>query len=197
MTRILTFVLSLGAMCAGYATPTLAQSTDVAGVSASADSQVRVGGSAPSVCRISAPSTLSATNAVFSNNANNGGQISVQQLTDPLTGVARASQISLSFDAVCNVSHAMIVRSRSGGLTRDAGIVAGSFSSRVDYRVDARWAGLSASQTFNGTPGTLAIPVEDGAIGALELDFSTSGGGAPLAAGRYSDAVVVELTAAS
>jgi hypothetical protein len=197
MTRALTLFLSLGAMCAGCATPVLAQSTDVAGVSASADSQVRVGGSAPPVCRISAPSTLSATNAVFNNNANNGGQISVQQLIDPVTGIARASQISLSFDAVCNVSHAMIVRSRSGGLTRDAGFVGGAFSSRVDYRVDARWAGLTASQTFSGTSGALAIPVEDGAIGSLELDFSTFGGGAPLAAGRYSDAVIVELTAAS
>jgi hypothetical protein len=197
MSRITHVFMAVGAVSMGYVTPIWAQSSEAGAVSASADSQVRVGGSAPPVCRIASPSTLSASNAVFTNNANNGGQISIQQFVDPLTGNARASQISLSFDAVCNVSHAMIVRSRSGGLTRDEGNVSGSFASRVDYRVNARWAGLSASQNFVGGSNALVIPVSDGAIGALELDFFTSGSEAPLAAGRYSDAVVVELTAAS
>ena len=174
-----------------------AQTSEAPGVSSSAGSQMRMAGTAPGVCRIASPTTLSSRNAVFSSNDSNGGQVTVQQLVNPVTGVAQASEISLSFAAVCNVAHSVNVRSNLGGLTREEGVVDGSFASRVDYRLDARWAGVSATRTFSGTPGQIAIPVEDGAIGALELDFQTSAGGVPLASGRYSDAVIIVLTAAS
>jgi hypothetical protein len=166
-------------------------------VAANGDAQVRVGGSAPRVCRIGPPSTLSANNATFSASSANSGQVTISQLANPVSGIAQSSQISLSFSAVCNVAHAMIIRSTNGGLSRDDGSVAGAFSSVVGYRVDARWAGATTSRTFSGLPGQLSLAVEDGAAGTLEVDLQTQAGTTPLATGRYSDALVVEFSATS
>ena len=91
----------------------------------------------------------------------------------------------------------MTIRSATGGVSREQGPVTGSFSDRIDYRVEARWAGALVSRTYSGTSGALVIPVADGAAGTLELNLQTIGGGAPLASGRYSEEVIVELTASS
>jgi hypothetical protein len=162
-----------------------------------AGSQLRVGGSAPGVCRIASPTTLSSENAVFDTRSVNSGQVTITQLANPINGIARASQISLSFAAVCNVAHAMTIRSISGGVTRAEGPVAGAFSDRIDYSVEARWAGASVSRRYSGAAGALVVPVADGAAGTLELTLQTIGGGAPLASGRYFEEVIVELAAAS
>jgi hypothetical protein len=160
-------------------------------------SQLRVGGSAPGVCRIASPTTLSSDNAVFDTRSVNSGQVTITQLANPVNGIARASQISLSFAAVCNVAHSMTIRSLSGGVTRAEGPVAGAFSDRIDYDVEARWAGASVSRRYTGASGVLVIPVADGAAGTLELSLQTIGGGSPLASGRYFEEVIVELAAAS
>jgi hypothetical protein len=162
-----------------------------------ASAQTRVGGSVPGVCRIAAPVTLSSTNARFIADPTNGGQITINQLASSVNGIAQPAQISLSFAALCNVSHTMVVRSVQGGLTRQEGGVGGNFASRVDYQLNARWAGNSVSGTFAGSAGALSMAVADGAQGNLELDLQTNGGDNPLAQGRYTDQVVVELTAAS
>jgi hypothetical protein len=185
-----TLILTL--MIAVTSTSAMAQE-----VIANATGQVQVGGAAPRVCRINAPTTVRAANAEFTPSSVNGGQVTIARLINPVTGVAQSSQISLTFDAVCNVAHAMTIRSTTGALSRDDGVVAGSFASRVTYSVAARWAGQSASQTFTGTPGQISMPVEDGAAGSLELDLQTTAGTAPLATGRYSDALIVELSAIS
>jgi hypothetical protein len=166
-------------------------------VIANAASQVEIGGSAGRVCRIDAPTTLRAANASFAPSTVNSGQITIARVVDPITGVAQSAQISLSFEAVCNVAHAMRVRSANGGLTREEGKVEGSFASLVDYNVVARWAGQTGSQEFRGISGQILLPIEDGAAGSLELDVQTRPGTAPLATGRYSDALVVEMSAIS
>jgi hypothetical protein len=156
-----------------------------------------VGGQAPAVCKIDAPRTVSALNAVFQPGAESSGQVTINQLVDPVTGVARPSRIALDFPAVCNHTHTLVVRSLQGGLSRVEGPAGEGFASRVDYVLSARWAGGDRLATTNGQPRTLTIPVAEGAAGTIELSFAAPGGGPSLVAGNYQDQVVVEFTAAS
>jgi diadenosine tetraphosphatase ApaH/serine/threonine PP2A family protein phosphatase len=156
-----------------------------------------VGGQAPPVCRISAPRTVFAQNAVFQAGSESSGQVTISQLVDPVSGVARASRIALDFPAVCNHTHVLVVRSLQGGLKRVEGASGAGFSSRVDYNLSARWAGGDRTTNLSGQPRALTISVLEGAAGTIELNLEAPGGGQSLVAGNYQDQVVVEFTAAS
>lgn len=174
------------------AAPALAQSS-----SDRVLSQARLGGDAPSVCRIDGASAVSLSNAQFVPQSDTAGQILVSQLVDPITSVPRPVRVSLVFAAVCNHSHLLSVRSVQGGLTRDGGPVSGPFAARVGYQLGARWAGQARSADVQGQAAEIRIPVIDGSVGTIELELDSQGGGQPLAAGRYQDQVVVEFFSAS
>jgi hypothetical protein len=171
--------------------PALAQAgSDVAAT------QTLLGGVAPPVCRIGAPQVLSSQNATFQSGSESSGQVSISQLSDLQTGAALPSRIALSFPAICNHTHLLVVRSAQGGLARLEGPAGGDFASRVDYRLAARWAGASGAADLAGAPQSFALSVADGADGFIELDLQAPGGGPSLVAGTYQDQVVVEFTAA-
>jgi hypothetical protein len=189
-------VLSLGALVlvsASLWTPTVQAQEFVD----AANAQIRVAGTAPQACRIQSPTTVTSNNASFSAISANSGQVTISQLSSPVTGIAQPSSISLQFAAVCNVAHGITIRSTNGGIAREEGRNVGTFSALVGYNIDARWAGRAVSQAFVGTSSQVRLPVDDGAAGILELDVQVQGGTAPLANGRYSDSLIVELTAAS
>lgn len=181
----------------GFAALAMAFPASAQDVTNRAATQFQLSASAPGACRIQSPTTVSSSNASFAVSSASAGQITISQISSPTTGLALSSRISLQFDAVCNVAHAMRISSTNGGLSRDEGRNVGTFSGLVGYRVDARWAGTNTSLTLDGTPRQVSIPIDDGAAGTLELDLETQAGTSPLANGRYSDALVVEMTAAS
>jgi hypothetical protein len=165
-----------------------------------ADSQsgrALVGASAPGVCRISGPQTLSADNALYTSTSDRTGLIAINQFVDPATGAARSARIALSFPAICNHSHTLVFRSAQGGLARVAGPAGGNFSSNVPYSIATRWGGQARGIMLAGVANSQSIVVLDGAKGSIELDIRFPGGGAPLVGGQYADQLVVELAADS
>ena len=157
-------------------------------------------GQAPSACLISGPTAASGSNATFAASGAQQGQITITELADPKTAVARAASINLALPVICNAAHSVVISTTNGGLAR-AGAAAGSpevngFRQFVPYQLSASWAGQSANATSHAGP-TITIQSNDGAAGQLSLVVQVPGGGAPLIAGAYGDQVVVQLQVAS
>ena len=87
-----------------------------------------------------------------------------------------------------------MLSSGNGGLLRDGGSTQpgqGGFREFVPYQVSAVWSGQTVASASDGGPVVINVP--DGAAGDASVTIDVPGGGAPLVAGGYSDAVVIEL----
>jgi hypothetical protein len=162
-------------------------------------------GTAPSACIISAPTSVTGSNASLQESGPQTAQITIGQLADPTTAEPKAASINLALPIICNTAHTLTVTSANGGLVRvggNASNVTNGFREFLPYQVDVLWAGRSATWSGRSVAGGGAdraanVPVGDGAAGQLSLTIAVPPGGAPLIAGAYADSVVIQLQVAS
>jgi hypothetical protein len=151
-------------------------------------------GEAPNACVISSAGSAAGANAVFRSLTAGAAEVRITEMIDPQTSTARASSINILLPIICNGAHRLVLTSGNGGLLRDGGSTAaspGGFREFVPYQVSAVWSGQTAANSSDRGP--VIINVRDGAAGDASVTIDVPGGGAPLIAGGYSDAVVIEL----
>jgi len=151
-------------------------------------------GEAPNACVISSAGSAAGANAVFRSLAAGAAEIRITEIIDPQTSTARPSSINVLLPIICNSAHRLVLSSGNGGLLRDGGSTQpgpGGFREFVPYQVSAVWSGQSVTSASD--QGPVVINVLDGAAGDASVTIDVPGGGAPLVAGGYSDAVVIEL----
>lgn len=136
-------------------------------------------------------------NATFQDGGPAGGTVVIPVLVDPNTAATLGSSIELSLPVVCNTSHSISVRSYNGALTRDGanGRAAGGFAESQVYGVAVTWQNQTAR--IDGTSRTAAFAWPQPAKGDVTVDIEVPRGTAPLVAGAYRDAVVVEIRPAN
>ncbi|GAA0647671.1 hypothetical protein [Brevundimonas lenta] len=178
------------AATAGLALPAAAQQT----VDGSAEIQATFRGVVPGGCRISNPTAQTSDNAQVSTVSPGSADISINRLvTDD--GEVIGSTVVLVLPAACNQAHTINLNSLHGGLQGDGPeLTGGPFRSNVPYAVTVSWAG--GTQSFATENGALSFAIGDAAAGPVTVTIEIPSGGAPLAAGSYSDELVLELGAA-
>ena len=156
-------------------------------------------GDAPVGCIANSARASGLRNATFQDNGPSGGVVVFPQLVDGTTAMARESAIELAVPVVCNTSHTVTVRSYNGGLLRQGaqgtGRSSGGFSEFQAYQVGVQWQGQRVQ--VGGQSGSASIAWGQPAKGDLTVDITVPQGTAPLVAGTYTDAVVVEILPAS
>lgn len=193
ITTLLANTLLAGAALLAAA-PAFAQTTTVG------EGRLDMTGTAPSTCLVQAPQAAVGTNTTFSSGNTQQGQVTITQLADPQTAVAKEATISVALPAICNSAHHVTVTSLNRGLLRAGGVASqtstNGFREFIPYSVTASWAGQTATgQSLTGTP--VNITTQDGAAGQVSLTIEVPGGGDPLIAGTYSDSLTIELQVAS
>lgn len=169
----------------GSAGPALAQTP------APVENQATFQGSAPAACLLSTPSPVSASNAVVGGLAPGSADISISELVGE-DGLSLGATIVLAVPALCNQAHVLDLASLRGGMKSDGPeITGGVFRSTLPYVVQVGWAG--ATQAYQSDGDALSIPINDAASGVITFTIQIPAGGAPLAAGAYSDGLVLEL----
>ncbi|HET9630055.1 MAG TPA: hypothetical protein VFP14_11290 [Novosphingobium sp.] len=159
-----------------------------------ASRRIVISGDAPSACVIASPTAEQGTNASFSSQSAAAGQITITQLVDPVSSTPLGSALAIDLPVICNTAHVLTVRSSNGALTRPgaaAGPASGGFSATLPYRVSVDWGGQSLSRQSDA--GTAQIALASAMQGTARVAFATTPGGAPLVAGQYTDALIVEL----
>ena len=156
-------------------------------------------GDAPVGCVANGARASGQRNATFQDNGPSGGVVVFPQLVDGTTALARESGIELAVPIICNASHTVTVRSYNGGLLRQGaqgtGRGSGGFSEFQAYQVGVQWQGQSVQ--LGGQSGSASIAWAQPAKGDLTVAITVPQGTAPLVAGTYTDAVVVEILPAS
>ena len=164
-----------------------------------ASQRLELFGDAPVGCVANGARATGQRNATYQDNGPSGGVVVFPQLVDGTTAMARASAIELAVPVVCNASHRVTVRSYNGGLLRQGaqgtGRSSGGFSEFQAYQVDVQWQGQIVQ--LGGQSGSASIAWAQPAKGDLTVAISVPQGTAPLIAGTYTDAVVVEILPAN
>ena len=176
------------------AAPAVAQRTDTA------PRPIQIAATAPAACVIRGAAAGAGVNATFVSTGPNSANVQIVQLVDPSTALPRASSLTVQLPVLCNSAHTLTVRSGQGGLLRAGGnqrnTSPGGFGEFLPYRLSASWAGQTTTAASNAA-GPLIIRASDGGAGTAEVGFQILAGGAPLVAGAYSDAIVVEFAVAN
>jgi hypothetical protein len=165
------------------------------------DQALELVGEAPAACVLRAPSATAGVNANFDPTGPASGELRIVQMVDPNTAEPLPTSITLSLPVICNASHRIELRSQNGGLLRDRGNArnrqnGSGFGEFLTYRVGLNWAGQQREATSEEARN-LIVAAPRGAAGDATISFSLPGGGGPLIAGRYSDAIIVEFQAAN
>lgn len=185
--RHLTALTALAGLAAGG--PAMAQTVD-----GSATIQATFRGGAEPACRLNTPTAPTAQNVQIGGLAPGSADISISQLVGD-DGAPLAATVVLVVPAVCNQAHTLNLSSLNGGLLGDGPeLTGGPFRSRLPYSVTVAWAG--GQQSFVTQDDALSFAVGDAAVGSVTVTIEIPPGGAPLAAGAYSDEIVLELGAA-
>lgn len=150
-------------------------------------------GQADPGCRLSTPAAPTAENAQVGALGPGSADIAISQLVGD-DGQPLGATIVLVLPAVCNQAHTLNLSSLNGGLLGDGPVTTGPFRSNLPYSVTVAWAG--DQQSFQTEDDTLSFPVGDAAVGSVTVTIQIPSGGAPLAAGAYSDELILELGAA-
>jgi len=167
------------------------------------DTPFTVIGSAPRICAVSDPVLTSG--ALMNFQSLNGTSLQISELADPKTLATNAAQATVSFNAVCDYPHQVILESQNAGLYRGGGVASApprGFADGVPYSVQLAW-GPVVHRLF--VPATTRQVVQDRVVapqaiaGTLQLQISIQAGAsnltanAPLIAGDYSDTLRVTL----
>lgn len=169
---------------AALAGPALAQQDTTATI------QTVFRGDVAAACRMSTPLAPTADNAQVGALAPGSADIAISQLVGD-DGAPIGATIVLVLPATCNQAHTLNLSSLNGGLKSSGPVVTGAFRSQAPYTVTVAWAG--ESQTFQTQNESLAFNLANAATGPVTVTIQIPAGGAPLAAGTYSDELVLEL----
>ena len=156
-----------------------------------------VRGRVPQLCAVSTP-TLAASGLINFRTLN-GGSLEVDQLTDPTTLSTRGASVELSFPAVCNFAHQIVLESQNNGLWRsELGMTPAptGFSDAVPYTATLIWGPVTS--TFEADASSRQIrdrtqSVDRPVAGQILLRLRIQPGAtnlqtnAPLVAGVYRD----------
>jgi hypothetical protein len=169
----------------------------------SASQTFAVSGGAPQVCAVSNP-VLSAGGLVNFQSLN-GTTLQLAQLANPQTLATNAATATITFAAVCNYPHQIVLESQNNGLYRGGAVGApppAGFADGVPYTADLTW-GQVTSRFF--VPATTRqvnqnrVPVPTATAGDLKIELTVQAGAsnlsanAPLVAGVYTDTLRVTV----
>jgi hypothetical protein len=156
-----------------------------------------VRGRVPQVCTLASP-TL-AGGALNNFRTLNGSSLEVDQLTDPVTLSTRAASAQVSFAAVCNFAHQIVLESRNNGLWRsELGLTPAptGFSDAVPYTATLIWGPVNTSLQADASARQIrdrAQAVDRPVAGDIVLRLDIQPGAtnlqtnAPLVSGVYRD----------
>lgn len=155
---------------------------------ASPERSMQVVATAPSLCRMAPPT---ATGDMFIAADSGGALLQLNDLVND-DGVANPRQVSLSIDVICTGPHNVRILSASGGISNveSSGPVGPGFSNRLNYALQADWAGQSFGFATAGAPVAADLVQNAPARGSfgVQLNFT---GGERLVAGEYEDELTV------
>jgi len=178
----------------------LAGTSAVAGAAAAqtpestATIQATFRGGVDPACRMNIPTSPTADNAQIGATGPGSADIAITQLAGD-DGASLGATIVLILPALCNQAHTLSLASQNGGLQGDGPpITGGPFRSNLPYSVTVDWA--DTAQTYGTGDEALSVSVGDAAVGSVTVTIQIPPGGAPLAAGVYSDELILELGAA-
>ncbi len=156
-----------------------------------------VRGLVPQLCAVEEP-TLGAGNLVNFRTLS-GNSLEVDQLTDPVTLSTRAASVEVSFPAVCNFAHRVVLESQNNGLWRsELGLTPApnGFSDGVPYTATLIWGPVINTFEADATSRQVRDSVRNidrPVIGQLLLRLEIQPGAtnlqsnAPLVSGVYRD----------
>lgn len=156
-----------------------------------------VQGQVPKVCTIASP-TLGAGQLVNFLTLT-GGTLQVDQLTDPVTLSTRAASAQVTFAAVCNYAHQIVLESQNNGLWRsELGLTPAptGFSDAVPYTATLAWGPINNRFEADASARQIrdsAQAVDQPVVGDVTLRLDIQPGAtnlqtnAPLVSGVYRD----------
>jgi hypothetical protein len=157
----------------------------------SATNQTTFRGSAPGACQLDVAASPSSANAQISALSPGSADIAISQMVGS-DGLPLGATIVLVLPAVCNQAHTLNLSSLNGALLGDTPVTGGgAFRSQLPYSVTVSWAG--GARSFQTGQSMAPFALGDAAAGPVTVTIQIPSGGAPLAAGAYSDELVLEL----
>ncbi|MFI4933454.1 MAG: hypothetical protein ACHP7N_02440 [Caulobacterales bacterium] len=162
-----------------------------------------VTGNAPQVCAVQNP--VLAPGALVNFQSLNGTTLQLSQLADPKTLAASAASATVTFAAVCNYPHLIVLESQNNGLYRDG--AAGSppppgFADGVPYTATLTWGAVTSQFFVAATTRQTTqdrITVGQPTAGNIQILLTIQSGASnlsansPLVAGVYSDTLRVTV----
>ena len=127
-------LILLSAAALGLALAGVAQAAPTSSV------PLTVQGNTPQVCAVQNPTI--AQGGLLNVRGINGTTLQIDELTDPATLATRAASADVSFDAVCNYPHRIVLESQNNGLWRTAAgsnAVPSGFADGVPYSATLTW----------------------------------------------------------
>jgi hypothetical protein len=162
-----------------------------------------VSGSAPQICAVGNPQ-LSA-GALVNFQSLNGAALRITQLADPRTLATNAAQATVTFQAVCNYPHRIVLESQNNGLYRDGAAGAApppGFADGVPYTAQLTWGAVTSTFFVPATSRQTSqdsVAVPNPTAGDIEIQLSVQAGASnlsansPLIAGVYTDTLRVTV----
>ena len=162
-----------------------------------------VDGSAPRVCAVQNP--VLAPGALINFRGLSGNALQIDQLADSRTFATLSAAADVSFAAVCNYPHRIILESQNNGLWRGGAIgsaVPTGFADGVPYTASLTWGPVSNSFFVDATSrriSHLSTAVGQPTAGEIKIHLAIQAGAsnltanAPLIAGIYSDTLRVTV----
>jgi hypothetical protein len=156
-----------------------------------------VRGHVPQVCALATPTLAGGTLNNF--RTLNGSSLEVDQLTDPVTLSTRAASARISFAAICNFAHQIVLESRNNGLWRsELGLTPAptGFSDAVPYTATLEWGPIHTSLQADASDRRIrdrTQAVDQPVAGDIVLRLDIQPGAtnlqtnAPLVSGVYRD----------
>ena len=156
-----------------------------------------VRGRVPQVCALASPTLASGSLNNF--RTLTGSSLEVDQLTDPVTLSTRAASARISFAAICNFAHQIVLESRNNGLWRsELGLTPAptGFSDAVPYTATLEWGPINTSLDADASDRRIrdrTQAVDQPVAGDIVLRLDIQPGAtnlqtnAPLVSGVYRD----------
>jgi hypothetical protein len=162
-----------------------------------------VSGSAPQICAVGNPQL--AAGALINFDSLNGTTLQISQLADPATLATNAAQATVTFQAVCNYPHRIVLESQNNGLYR--GGAGGAppppgFADGVPYTAQLTWGAVTSTFFVPATSRATSqdvVAVPNPTAGDIQIQLSVQAGASnlsansPLIAGVYTDTLRVTV----
>jgi hypothetical protein len=162
-----------------------------------------VSGSAPQICAVSNP--VLTAGALVNFQSLNGTMLQLSKLADSRTLATNAASATVTFAAVCNYPHQIILESQNNGLYRDGAVGSpppSGFADGVPYTASLTWGSVTsqffvAATTRQTTQDRVVVPAAT--AGNIQIQLTIQAGAsnltanAPLIAGTYTDTLRITV----